>query len=672
MKDRLGGLEQSMATPSRSSILHLRSSIFWRRWLPPSPGDTIFHRLCQSAAMLVIALMVLLGVLLFLDARPAIANLGWRFLIRNDWNTVTGDYGALAFIFGSVVTSILAMVIAVPLGVGTATFLAEIAPGWLRRTGSFLVELLAAIPSVVYGFWGVNFLAPDVQALFNWTGGAPIGGKCILSAGLILAIMIVPYVSAVAYDVCRAVPRSQREGALALGATRWQMIWGVVLPYARPGIVGGCFLALGRAVGETMAVTMLIGNTPVIESLPFGRGYTIPSVIAQELPATSSRLHEAALIELSLVLFLVTVGINILARLLIWRVGRIGGRPHHRPHLPLYLRTTPGEDNEGAKGKGHPATTFERVDQAQPSTVDSVPDAPDTAARQLRLRALRANKVMTGLLGLCLAITLGPLFLIIGYITYRGLGALSWEFFVNLPKPMGQPGGGLANALYGSLMVVGLATAFAVPVGILSAILLAEFRNRRFATAVRFVGELLNGVPSIVIGTFVYALVHVFIQAGWLAPAHQFSGWAGAFALSVMMIPILMRASEESLKLVPGSLRNASHALGAYHWQTVLKVTVPAALPAIITGVFLAIARIAGETAPLLMTAFGNLDWPASPADKTPALPLFIYKYSMSGNEEWERQAWAAALVLLAFVMLLNVGIRFLTGRRSVSASRAE
>jgi phosphate transport system permease protein len=179
-------------------------------------------------------------------------------------------------------------------------------------------------------------------------------------------------------------------------------------------------------------------------------------------------------------------------------------------------------------------------------------------------------------------------------------------------------------------------------------------------------------VPSIVIGTLVYTLVRLLIRWQILPPNEQFSGWAGAFALGCMMIPIIQRSSEEALKLVPQTLRNASHALGAYHWQTVVRVSLPAALPAIITGTFLGIARIAGETAPLLMTAFGNDKWSFSPGDKTAFLPLYIYEYSMSPDDNQVRLAWAAAFVLLAFVMVLNVGVRLLTGKRVVLASRAE
>jgi phosphate transport system permease protein len=269
---------------------------------------------------------------------------------------------------------------------------------------------------------------------------------------------------------------------------------------------------------------------------------------------------------------------------------------------------------------------------------------------------------MTCVLALCLLASIGPLFLILGHLVYHGVGSINWEFFVNLPAPVGEEGGGMANAIYGSLMLVGLAVMFAVPVGFLAAVYLAEFRSKRLASTVRFIGELLSGVPSIVIGIFAYHLV--------VRPMGHFSGWAGAFALGMIMIPIVLRASEEALKLVPQSLRDASLALGASQYQTVLRVVVPAAMSAIITAVFLSIARIGGETAPLLLTAAGNQYWPTSPSDFVPSLPVYIFNYAVSPYEEWHRQAWAAALVLLAAVMLLNAGVRLVAGKRGLSVSQ--
>jgi phosphate transport system permease protein len=636
--------------------------------------DIVFQGICQAAAVLVIVLAALLLGIILWKSWLAIQTIGSHFFLSTTWDPepTHRQFGALAFVYGTVATSAIAMVIAVPLGVGTAAFLSEIAPGWLRRAGSFLVEMLAAVPSVVYGFWGLFVLAPVLQDIFTALGGPNQGGVGILPAGLLLSIMIVPYIAAVSFDVCRAVPRAQREASLALGATRWQTIRSVVLPYASPGIVGGCFLALGRALGETMAVTMLIGNRPEISLSPFALGNSIASVIANEFTEATYDLYLSALVQLGLVLLLVSVVVNSLARLLILRVssgkrvrtlfqGRLGwwkGRAIIEDQL------SKKEDRESKKEDGK--STSGKVIVLEPSSIPH----PRSSIKVMRSSPISSqwtrwmNGVMTGVLGLCLIFTVGPLFFILGHLIYQGLGALSWGFFVNLPAPVGQEGGGLANALLGSFLLVAVATLFAVPVGVLAAIFLAEYRSDRLGPAVRFIGELLSGVPSIVIGIFAYNLV--------VRPMGHFSGWAGSFALGVMMIPIVMRASEEALKLVPKTIRNASYALGASRCQTVLRVVVPAALPAIITAVFLAIARIGGETAPLLLTASSNQYWPSSPNDFTPSLPVYIFNYAVSPYEEWHKQAWAAALVLLAAVMLLNFGVRFLAGKRLVLASHAD
>lgn len=605
-------------------------------------GDRVFKGLCQAAAWSIVVLAAALVAILLWKSLLAIEATGLAFFTSEVWDPEPNHrrFGALTFIYGTVATSAIAMLLAMPLGVGTAAFLSEIASGWVRRIGSFLVEMLAAIPSVVYGFWGLFVLAPALQRLYTAVGGPNQGGVGILAAGLILSIMIVPYVAAIAYDVCQAVLRSQREGALALSATRWQMIWSVVLPYARPGILGGGFLALGRALGETMAVTMLIGNRPEIRFSPFALGNSMASVIANEFTEATYDLYLSALIELGLVLLLVSVVVNSLARLLIWRVSRIGRRASLLSKL------------FGGRRASRP---FPAVG------LDGVAVRPEGRSNRM---ARHVDRLMTGVLSLCLLSTVGPLFLIFGYLVYEGVGALDWNFFVKLPAPMNEPGGGMANAIYGSFLLVGLATLSAVPVGLLAAIYLAEYRSDRLGPVVRFIGELLGGVPSIVIGIFAYTLV--------VKPLGHFSGWAGAFALGMMMLPIVLRASEEALKLVPVAIRNASYALGANQWQTVLRVTVPAALPAVITAVILAVARVGGETAPLLLTASSNQYWPRSPNDFTPSLPVYIFNYAISPSDDWHRQAWAAALVLVTAVMLLNFGVRALAGRRIVLASRAD
>jgi phosphate transport system permease protein len=464
--------------------------------------------------------------------------------------------------------------------------------------------------------------------------------------------MIVPYISAISYDVCRAVPQSQREGALALGATRWQMIRRVVLPFARPGIIAACFLALGRALGETMAVAMLIGNNTEVNWDIFNGGATIPSIIANQFGGADSDMHRSALIALGLVLFVVTVLVNLAARFLLWRAGvpRVPGQS-------LLTRLLGGP--EPAAG-GAPAVAPTAITAGPP--VPPPLTTPQVAAKN-RTRLLLTDRLMTYVLGGALVLTLIPLFHILGYITLRGAGSTNWQFFVHLPSDADN-GRGLGHAILGSAIMVGMATVTAVPLGILAALFLSEFRQTRLAVAVRFVNEQLLGVPSIIVGIFAYALI---------ARPFGFSAWAGSFSLAVLMLPIVTRSAEEALKLVPPALRNASYALGASHAQTVFRVLLPTALPTIITGVCLAIARIAGETAPLLLAAGNSQFWPTKGLNRRfPFLTYYIYDYALS-SEDWQKPlAWAAALVLLVLVMALNVGIRALTGKRVLSATRAD
>jgi phosphate transport system permease protein len=271
---------------------------------------------------------------------PALSKIGlWAFLTGQEWDPVSGSFGALAFIYGTLVTSVLAIVLALPVSLGLALFLAEMGPPALRRPVSFAVETLAAIPSVVYGLWAIFVLVPILRDpvepfLHRWLGSwlpiftGPHIGLGYLAAGVILAIMILPTIASVTLDVLRTVPASLREGAFALGATRWEMIRMAVLPYARPGIVGAALLGLGRALGETMAVAMIIGNAPGIHVGLFNPGYTLPAVIANEYAEATSALHLGALAGLGLVLFGITVVLNAVARLLLIFTSRKVARGH--------------------------------------------------------------------------------------------------------------------------------------------------------------------------------------------------------------------------------------------------------------------------------------------------------------------------------------------------------
>ncbi len=302
--------------------------------LPASElGDRLWSAGLAAIGGGILAVAGLVVVVLTRTAAPALAHVGvWQFVGGRDWDPVSGQFGALPFVYGTLVTSVLAIALALPVSVGLALFLGEMGPPALRRPVSFAVETLAAIPSVVYGLWGLFVLVPLLRhpvepLLSRWLGflplfrGPPIG-LGYLAAGLILAIMILPTIASVTLDVVRTVPAALKEGALALGATRWEMIRLTVLPYARPGIVGAGLLGLGRALGETMAVAMVIGNAPEIHASLLSPGYTLPAVLANEFSEATSATYIGALAGLGLVLFGITVLLNAVARLLLVATGR--------------------------------------------------------------------------------------------------------------------------------------------------------------------------------------------------------------------------------------------------------------------------------------------------------------------------------------------------------------
>ncbi|HEY6046554.1 MAG TPA: phosphate ABC transporter permease subunit PstC [Pyrinomonadaceae bacterium] len=305
----------------------------WRRRLSPTGnvGDAVFRLVMFGAAVSMMLIVVAMIVALASHSVLSIREFGFQFLTGREWDPVKGKFGALAFVYGTVASSLIALLISVPLSLGIAIFLVEQAPPSLARPITFLVELLAAIPSVVYGLWGIFVLAPFLREhvephLGRWFGWmplfkGPITGIGLLTGGVILAIMVTPIISAVVRDVLAAVPNTQREAALALGATKWETTL-VVLVNGAPGIAGAIILGLGRAIGETMAVTMVIGNRPEISASLFQPSYTLASVIANEFTEATADIYLSSLVELGLILFLVTFIVNAIARLLVWRVTR--------------------------------------------------------------------------------------------------------------------------------------------------------------------------------------------------------------------------------------------------------------------------------------------------------------------------------------------------------------
>jgi len=325
-KDTMGTSE----SPKISLVTTSQRTPAWQRSL--FNADNGFRGLMLIAALAILGIVGLIIAELMQRSAMAWHAFGMHFFFGSEWNPVSGGFGALPFIYGTIVSSLVALVIAVPLAVAVAVFVTEMCPKPLRKPISYATELLAAIPSVIYGLWAIFILVPLLRVYvdpwlmryFSWTGlfAGPAYGIGMLAAGVVMAIMIIPIISSITREVLVVVPQPQREAALALGATRWEMIRMAVLRNARAGIMGAVILGLGRALGETMAVTMVIGNNPAIAKSLLAPGYTMASVIANEFNEATSDLHRSALIEIGLALFLVTIIVNILAGLMVWTVTR--------------------------------------------------------------------------------------------------------------------------------------------------------------------------------------------------------------------------------------------------------------------------------------------------------------------------------------------------------------
>jgi phosphate transport system permease protein len=280
---------------------------------------------------------------------------------------------------------------------------------------------------------------------------------------------------------------------------------------------------------------------------------------------------------------------------------------------------------------------------------------------QISLRRRVTDHVMTGVAILTVVLVLTPLVAIFGYLIYRGMGSINWAFLTQTPKPVGEPGGGMANAIVGSVFILGIASIIGVPLGVGAGIYLAEFGRNRLGSAIRFTADVLNGVPSIVIGIVAFSIVVIY--------QHHFSALAGGVALAIMMIPTISRTTEEMLLLVPQALREAAYGLGIPRWRTTLSITLRTATSGVITGIMLAFARVAGETAPLLFTAFGNTFWNLRYDQPTAALPLQIYVYANSPYDDWHRQAWAGSFVLILLIVSAVSAVRYAVRRGSFGAA---
>ena len=586
-------------------------------------------------------------ILLFLirDGFPIFTRVGTlNFLLGSDWapTAVEPLYGIFPLIVGTLLVTLGAMIFAVPLSLGCAIFIAELASPRVKSILKPAIELLAGIPSVVYGFFGLIVLTTFIRVTFDLPTG-----ETWLAASVLLGIMALPTIISVSEDAITSVPLEFKEGSLAIGATRWQTISRVVVPAALSGIAAAIILGIGRAVGETMAVMMVAGNAAIIPDpiwnilSPLRTLTGTLGIEMGEVPVGSDHYH--ALFGVAVVLLMITLVINISAAgiLRYIREGRIT-RPGRKPFV-------------------------------SPKTKDRLVFAAGMLALALLLILLTAaswwlgplvlilgslwyagrpylseNKVQIfafSLIALATLAVLAILVIILQDIVVHGLPALSWAFLTQPPSDSGRAGG-IFPAIVGTMYLVIGAIAIALPLGVGAAIYLVEYtREGRITYLIRTGVDLLNGTPSIVFGLFGFAFIVLFLNIG-------VSMLAGQITLALMVLPTVIRTTEESLKSVPHSLREGSLALGATKWQTISRVVLPPAVPGIVTGAILSIGRAAGETAPIMFTAvvFSSKFLPDSVFKPVMALPyhLFILATNVPGSSV---NKYGTALVLLLLVV---------------------
>jgi phosphate transport system permease protein len=601
-----------------------------------------------AAALGVFALVVALAGFLLVESLPAIERYGFSFFTNP-------AFSVGPVLVGTLLTSALALVFAVPVALGVAILSAEVAPRRLRTPLAYFVDLGAAIPSVVYGFWALavlspwmaNSVEPTLGGLTGHSGpfsGLPLG-KDILTASIVLAIMIIPTISALSREALLAVPRAQREAALSLGATRWDATRIAVLGPASPGILASVMLGLGRAIGETIAVALVIGNIYAFPTSLFSQGGTIPSILVNEFGGALG-IQENVLIELGLILLAVSFSINLGARVLIRRAEKSSGRKirlwSRRRHAPP-ARATSATSTEPLERRAWWARAVAR----RPA--------------ELRKRRWVNLLVVALVVGAAIAAAV-PLVSLIGTAAGQGGRAVvTPSFYTSEPPPYclqanastSCPLGGIGPAIQGTLILLGLASLIAIPVGLFTGVYLSEYGRNRFAQSLSLLVDAMVGVPSILLGVFVFAFFLKFDRFD------ATSALAGAAALSLLMIPIVARATEAAMRTVSVDVREAALALGFPRHRVTLRVVLGNCKSAILTGNFLALGRAGGETAALVFTAGTSGYWFTSLHAPIAALgPLIYNNLTIAIAPNWTVDAWGAALVLLLIMAAVSLAAR--------------
>jgi phosphate transport system permease protein len=599
----------------------------------------------------VITIFSILAFLL-METYPLPTDL-WSFLSGTRWSpTESLQFGTYPLLVGTLLVTFGAMALAIPLSIGGALFISEIASSRVRSIIKPAIELLAGIPSVVYGFFGLILLTTWIKDFF----GVPTG-ETWLAGSIILGIMAIPTITTVAEDALKAVPREYKEGALAMGATRWQTISKVVVPSALSGITAAIILGIGRAVGETMAILMVCGNAAIIPNPlwnTFSPIRTLTSTLGietAEVPVGGPHYH--ALFGVAVLLLIITLLINLSAVYLLGvlqkRQGATGKKK--KPILTVKLL------GKIKKLFSSLAVLFLLV------LLYLITGIVITGILVIigifywfmrkKISQKTKQKIAFSTLGASILIIIILLGIILSYIIVNGAGALSWEFLTQAPRNLGRAGG-ISTALIGTLYLVAGALALAMPIGVGASIYLTEYTKESLMTKIIRTGaDLLNGTPSIVFGLFGFAFFVLYLKFG-------FSLLAGQITLAFMIIPTILRTTEEALRSVPQSIREGSYAVGATRWQTIRRVVLPPAAPGIITGAILGIGRAAGETAPIMFTAVAfSSFFPSSLLEPVNALPyhLFIIATNVPGAAARNAAGGTALVLLLLVIAFYSVAI---------------
>lgn len=628
--------------------------------------ELALKNLFLTCACVAVLAVVLIFVFTFAKALPVLTDIGLGEFFSLKWAPTEGSYGILALLAGSGIVTVGSLAIGVPLAVGCAVFLTEIAGKRLANVVSTAVDLLAGVPSVVYGFFGLVILRPLVA---NLTGGLGFGA---LTVWLVLAIMIVPTITTLTMDALRSIPMGIREASFAMGATRWQTIYKVVLPAAKMGIVNAVVLGMGRAIGETMAVLMVVGNAPVIPGGIASPLSTLTSQIALDM-GYSSGLHRSALFGMGVVLFIISAALVGIVRFL--SSARESGRGHSR------RRRAKAADRAVVAGgvnfdhaeqpADHAPKAALTADDVTPVTGTVTEVSEGSRARIKRLLAQgakpgssknknRTNDVMINVFRAAGVVTAAVLVMIIAFVAVNGLPVMSLDFIFGWPHGVNAEGG-IFPTIVSTLYVTVLAMLICTPIAVLAAVYLAEYAKQgRLVTFIRYAADTLSSVPSIVMGLFGYAM---FVEAMGLG----LSMLSAALALALMMLPIVMRTTEEAIRAVPRYIRWGAYGLGATKWQVVSKIVLPSAFPRIATGIVLAIGRAIGETAVVLYTMGQAINLPLTPLDS--GRPMTIHLYQLANEGINMQAAYGTALLLMLMILAFNLFARYISRR---SASKAK